>query len=213
MTDKIIEVKGMKCLIKFPANVKYSKKYPIIFFLHGAGSRNNTIEVLKTNDIYIHMKKDDRFVLVMPYCCHGTWYEKTDKLIELVDLICREKWSDEERIYLMGNSMGGYGAWHLAMTVPQKFATVIPICGGGMCWNAEQLINLPIWAFHGELDNTVDVKESLDMVNAVNNFGGNAKLTIYPDLEHNSWSRTIDNPEIYQWMLNNVKKIRKETKS
>lgn len=77
--------------------------------------------------------------------------------------------------------MGGYTAWMTAMTKPEVFAALIPVCGG-MCWDAGKLKSIPIWAFHGALDTTVFVTESINMVNAVNNSGGNAKLTIYPIL-------------------------------
>ena len=75
----------------------------------------------------------------------------------------------------MGASMGGYGTWQLAMSMPKFFAAIVPICGGGMYWNAGRLINTPIWAFHGAKDPTVLCVESEKMVNHVNALGGKAK--------------------------------------
>jgi hypothetical protein len=76
--------------------------------------------------------------------------------------------------------MGGYGTWHIAMSLPNYFAAIVPICGGGMYWNAARLVNVPAWAFHGEADSAVYCEESKKMVDAVNAKGGNAKLTIFP---------------------------------
>lgn len=97
--------------------------------------------------------------------------------------------------------MGGYGAWMLAMAKPEWFAALVPVCGGGMTWNASKLKNVPVWAFHGMLDDTVPVYESINMINAVNRSGGDAKLTLYPDVIHNSWEKAYTTPELYDWLL------------
>lgn len=39
------------------------------------------------------------------------------------------------------------------------------------------------------------------MVTAVRALGGNPKLTVYPDLRHDSWTVTYNNPAIYDWLL------------
>ena len=110
-------------------------------------------------------------------------------------------YTDPERLYLMGASMGGYTTWELAMSMPELFAAIVPICGGGMYWNAGRLVNVPVWAFHGKLDPTVLVEESEKMVNAVNKRGGNARLTVYPENKHDAWTDTFSNPEVYRWLL------------
>ena len=75
-----------------------------------------------------------------------------------------------------------------------------------MYWNASRLVNVPIWAFHGEKDPVVLKEESIKMVNAVNKCGGNARLTIYPENEHNAWSDTYNNHEVFRWLLSNTNK-------
>jgi len=112
----------------------------------------------------------------------------------------------EDRVYLMGFSMGGYGTWQLAMSIPNMVAAIVPICGGGMYWNAGRLMNVPVWAFHGKEDALVYVEESEKMVRAVNKNGGKAKLTIYPECGHDSWSETYKNPEVFEWLLSKTNK-------
>ena len=73
-----------------------------------------------------------------------------------------------------------------------------------MYWNAGKLKNVPVWAFHGALDQTVLPEESEKMVNAVNKRGGSAKLTIYPENGHNAWSDTYSNLEVFEWMLSHT---------
>jgi predicted peptidase len=101
----------------------------------------------------------------------------------------------------MGASMGGYGSWQMAMSLPEYFAAMVPICGGGLFWNAARLVNVPVWAFHGGKDTVIPPEESMKMVDAVNAAGGNAKLTIYPDNDHNAWTDTYSNPEVFAWLL------------
>ena len=101
----------------------------------------------------------------------------------------------------MGVSMGGYAAWQVGMSMPELFAAIVPICGGGMYWNASRLKNTPVWAFHGGRDPIVKPEESEKMVNAINSKGGDARLTIYPDHEHNAWSDTFANQEVFDWLL------------
>jgi predicted peptidase len=91
------------------------------------------------------------------------------------------------------------------MSLPQLFAAIVPICGGGMYWNAARLVGVPAWAFHGEKDKTVFLEESRKMVNAVNKAGGNARLTTYPESAHNSWDETYQNRAVFNWLLENEK--------
>ena len=97
--------------------------------------------------------------------------------------------------------MGGYTAWQLAMTMPECFAALVPICGGGMYWNAGRLKNVPVWAFHGIEDTTVLPEESIKMVNAVNKRGGSARLTLLCGVAHNSWLNAYGSREVFDWML------------
>ena len=129
-----------------------------------------------------------------------------DNLKRLVTEVTAYDSVDRSRVYLMGSSMGGYATWQLAMSMPTAFAAIVPICGGGMYWNAARLVNVPVRAFHGALDHTVLVEESVKMVDAVNKNGGNAKLTVYPNNGHDAWSDTYSNPEVYEWLLGNVNK-------
>jgi pimeloyl-ACP methyl ester carboxylesterase len=96
-------------------------------------------------------------------------------------------------------------AYQLAMAIPEAFAAIVPVCGGGMYWAAKRLVDVPVWAFHGAQDKTVLPEESLHMVAKVNAFGGNAKLTLYPNNAHDAWTDTYSNPEVYAWLLEHTK--------
>ena len=98
--------------------------------------------------------------------------------------------------------MGGYATWDCVTRFPGRFAAAAPICGGGDEKTVNpQVARVPVWAFHGVKDNIVPLYESRRMVEALKKCGGKVKFTVYPDAEHDSWTRTYDNLELYDWFL------------
>ena len=203
MKEEIIRFKSVNYIIRFPKEYESEKRYPLIIFLHGAGTRGTDVQVLRSNPYFIITEEYQEFpfITVAPQCSADTWFDLFETLQELTRFIANEPYVDKTRIYLMGASMGGYGTWQLAMSMPEYFAAICPICGGGMYWNAYRLANVPVWAFHGKMDDTVFVEESVKMVNAVNSCGGKARLTVYPENAHDAWSDTYKNPEVFEWLL------------
>lgn len=200
-------------LIDVPEECKEGGRYPVVIFLHGAGTREDDIAILERNAF---MKVNRRFsglsfITVAPHCKKDTWFDYFETLKRFVASVARADYADPARIYLVGNSMGGYGTWQLAMSMPETFAAIIPICGGGMYWNAHTLVNVPVWAFHGDRDSVVSCEESKKMVDAVNRAGGCAKLKIYTNTDHDSWTATYNNREVFEWLLSqrntNVKTV------
>ena len=130
-------------------------------------------------------------------------WERVKKLVKHVSAL---EFVDADRVYVMGASMGGYATWQLAMSRPEWFAAIIPICGGGMYWNASRLIHMGVWAFHGDIDGAVFTEESKKMINAIQANGGEAKLTIYENTGHNAWSPTFQNSAVWEWLLGHKSK-------
>ncbi len=202
MEEKIFE--GLKYLISYPKDFQKDKKYPLILFLHGAGTRGETTERLQTNPSVLNLLKrqDERgYVLLSPLCKRGNWNEWMSVLVRLVKAYREAPYIDETRVHLTGLSMGGYGTWALATLYPDWFASAMPICGGGIGGFAKNLVNLPIRAFHGLRDKTVDPIESLQMAKAVNLAGGRAELILFPELEHNCWDAVYSDEKNYDWLL------------
>lgn len=187
------------------------KRWPLILFLHGAGERGSDIWKVAVHGPpkIVKDKSDFPFILVSPQCPDGeSW--STEVLASLLDEIIEKYRVDTNRVYLTGLSMGGYGAWKLGLTYPERFAAIAPICGGGEVLNvllagrkkANALKTLGVWAFHGDQDPVVPVEESERMVNALKRAGcADVKLTIYPDAKHDSWTETYNNPALYEWFL------------
>jgi predicted peptidase len=188
-----------------------SERWPLMLFLHGAGERGSDIEQVKTHGPpkLVKRRKAFPFIVVSPQCATDTWWDP-DALTALLDDVVSRYRVDEDRVYVTGLSMGGYGSWALGGQDPDRFAAIVPICGGGMRMHARRIAqaNLPVLAFHGAKDKAVGLEESQRMVDFIKAFGGDAKLTVYPKAQHDSWTETYDNPELYEWLLSQNRKSR-----
>jgi predicted peptidase len=190
------------------------KRWPLILFLHGAGERGKNVwMVAKHGPPKIDTAATNfPFIVVSPLCPDGKIWSD-DLLLALLDDVEKKYAVDTHHVYLTGLSMGGFGTWSLALSHPEKFAAIAPICGGGetilitLAQNYDpeklaQMKSLGVWAFHGGKDTTVTPDESERMVNALKKAGcEDVKLTIYPEAQHDSWTQTYANPELFTWFL------------
>lgn len=187
------------------------KKWPLILFLHGSGERGNNIWRVATHGPPRHVTSglDMPFIVVSPQCPEGRVWS-SEPLLGLLDAVLKKVHADPKRVYLTGLSMGGYGSWDLGLAHPGRFAAVAPICGGGDFLRPllasrekpEAFKSLAIWAFHGAKDNVVPLSESERMVAFTKQAGvKEVKLTVYPEANHDSWTATYENPELYKWFL------------
>jgi predicted peptidase len=192
----------MDYLLYLPKTYEERDHWPLLLFLHGAGERGSDLDLVKKHGPpkLIEAGQDMPFIVVSPQCSRRRWWQPWE-LAALVDEICEKHHVDQDRIYVTGLSMGGFGTWALAAYQPDRFAAIAPICGGGETRWARNLSHLPIWVFHGAKDEAVPLARSEEMVEALKRAGGNVKFTVYPEAEHDSWTETYDNPELYQWLL------------
>ena len=203
---EIIQKKQLGYLLYSPENTK--EKKPLIVFLHGSGERGNDLEKVKVHGPFKYLKdhKLDAYILAPQCPDEEVWNEEV--LYRLIQKIVKENNIDSKRIYLTGMSMGGWGAWQLALVHPDTFAALVPICG---FTDAVPMIedcnmkDLPIRIFHGLLDDVVDVNYAITIYRKLKPCGGDIKLTIFDDANHDSWTRVYDNKDIYEWMLKQSK--------
>jgi predicted peptidase len=192
--------------------VSSEKSWPLLLFLHGLGEcGNNELERVNTHgpSKLAASRPDFPLVVVTPQCppppgamndVPRAW--RPELLIQLVDHVAANMRIDASRVYVTGLSMGGYGTWRLVAAYPHRFAAAVPVCGGGEPQEmAAALRGVPIWAFHGARDAVVPLSESQAMVDAVRNAGGQVRFTVYPEAEHDAWTTTYNNPDVYEWLL------------
>ncbi|QDT35208.1 putative hydrolase [Thalassoglobus polymorphus] len=205
-----------------PKKVESGKKYPLVLFLHGAGERGDdnkkqlvhVAQELATDEM---QARHSCFVIAPQAPNETRWVEvdwgldahkmpKTPSVpmaatFELLEQLKKDLPVDVDRIYICGLSMGGYGTWDAVQRHPELFAGAISICGGGDPAYAEQIANVPVWAFHGDADTAVKVHRSREMVNAVRKAGGEAIYTEYAGVGHNSWAVTAANRLVWDWLF------------
>ncbi len=211
-TRTVTKTYGGQYLVYLPQgyDAQSSQRWPTILFLHGLGERGSNPELVKKHGPpkLLANHRELPFIVISPQCPDGQWWSN-DFLLAVLDEVMQKYAVDPTRVYLTGLSMGGFGTWNLALACPERFAAIVPICGGGSpapvmgydAARAQALKTLPIWVFHGAKDTTVKLEESERMVNFLRSYGCQIKFTIFPEAGHDAWTDTYNDPRLYDWFL------------
>lgn len=218
---------GYDYLLSAPP-ARTSTRWPLILFLHGSAFRGNDPTVVGTHGLPRLLQGGDdlsaaeaargaelarRFAIVAPQCPDFEVWDDA-RVLALLDDVEGEFNVDARRVYLTGLSMGGFGTWSVGVRHPERFAAIVPICGGGRIADIAAagqpqraaLRRLGVWAFHGARDVTVPLEESERMVAALQAAGASdVRLTVYLNAEHDAWSESYANPALYTWLLEHAR--------
>ena len=176
--------------------------WPLVIFLHGSGERGDDLAQVKAHGLpeLAAAGQSFPFVLVAPQVPSDRAWD-SDALEALrADLVARLP-IDADRVLMTGMSMGGYGTWNYAVDYPDRLAGIAPVCGIGDSDRAERLRGVPVWAFHGALDDSVPIAGDQEMVDTLRAAGGNVRFTVYPDVGHDAWDRAYADKDLYEWLL------------
>ena len=211
----------------FSAKAKGDKKPALLIYLHGAGGVGDNVARLQGQARAL-LEGINQFGkgpchIVAPQCSstrkaggRGTW-ESSDLDLLLKGLSASLNF-DSKRIYLTGNSMGGYGSWTWGGNSPHHFAAIAPVVGGigpggpkdvtkELDQWAANLAKVPVYAFAGAKDKVVPAERSVRMVNAIKKAGGKiAKIKVYEDQGHNARQVVYSSKEFYDWMFSQKRK-------
>jgi len=214
--------KRMPYRLFIPAKYESRQKYPLLLWLHGGGGRvnDNSSQISGGNTTGSHVctlpdnqSKNPCFVFAPQCPVNEEWAtvskaQPTEQLhlaLELLQLLLHTFSIDDQRLYVAGQSLGGFGTWAAITVQPDLFAAAIPICGGGDESRSSKLVNTPIWAFHGEKDEAVSVERSRRMIEAIRKAGGKPRYTEYKDAGHVIWERVFHEPELLPWMFSQTR--------
>lgn len=207
---------------------KDSSKYPLLVFLHGSGERGNSKKSPdKLKKVIIHgppklienktWSPKYPMIVASPQLPSGNW--KPEDIHDFITYLISNYHINTKRIYVTGLSLGGYGSFNYISkySLSSYAAAIVPVAGGGDVNSGDKFTKVPVWAFHGDSDKVVPQKQSIDMITAINQANPNtkAKLTIYPDIGHDSWTKTYNakgmgseskshdafDMNIYDWMF------------
>ena len=200
-----LEFKGIKYLLYYPKNYVVEKKYPVMFHLHGAGSRGTDFKEFEGSTILNILERGDSPLsdgfCVFPQCSTDTWFDRFSELLELVKHIFNEDFVDKTRFNASGISMGSYATYQVLQSLPELFNKAIICCGGGMYWNSGRMKNIKFRIFHGENDTAVYPEEARRMYSRLKECLTDVTLTIYPDCDHNCWDETYTNYDNLEWLF------------
>ncbi|MBR5467067.1 MAG: phospholipase [Bacteroidaceae bacterium] len=185
-------------------NMRKQQLKPLVIFLHGASLCGNDLKkVLRygTIDALDRGLKLNAFVIA-PQNPGGAW--NPDKLISLVEWATRTHPTiDTTRIYVLGMSLGGYGALDLPAAYPNRIAASMSICGGSTARDIDNLNNVPIWILHGTADALVPISCSDRVVAAMKRKTTPQRL-IYSRLKgysHSAPAKLFYMQETYEWLF------------
>ena len=206
-----------------PKNYDCGEMYPLVIFLHGSEERGddncaqlkNGLQVMfddVTSPIY------DSIVLV-PQCpkqsqwvltswkencsiCDVPESREAEAICEIMDELCGFYNVDEDRVYVTGISMGGFGTWDLLSRHGARFAAGMPICGGGDTSYARLLKRIPIRTFHGSADDCVPAALTRAMYASIRREGGEMiSYTEFDGAGHAIWDDVYADRENIDWLF------------
>ncbi|HEY0321226.1 MAG TPA: dienelactone hydrolase family protein [Pyrinomonadaceae bacterium] len=198
--------------IYVPGKLAGKEKLPVILFLHGIGQRGTGgfVKGAATLLIRQYLERLPAIVL-LPQCEQGRYWsdpEMDSMVMATLKQTVAEFKADTGRLYMIGVSMGGYGAWNMAAEHQRTFAAFVTICGGSPLRTGDRFKSIarrvgqtPVWVFHGADDRIVPVSESRQMVAALKDVKGNVRYSEYEGVGHNVWLNAMKEPELLPWLL------------
>lgn len=187
-----------------------TKKYPLLIYLHGGSQKGNDLNKLKTYGLPYLIDKGQNFdfIIASPQCPENRYWSTENWFDSLYSDLTMRYRIDTDRVYCTGISMGGYGAYIVAMDFPDKFAAIVPLCGGINDSDTSRVCNLrniPIWTFHGTADDKILISETERIVSGLKKCKGEIKFTKLQNEGHGIEYLYETKPQIYKWLLKHKK--------
>jgi predicted peptidase len=195
---------GLDYLVYLPADYARdaARRWPLVVFLHGIGERGENVQQVRRIGLTrrVESRGGAPYILVAPQCPPGRAWEPKP-LGRMLDQVLSEHRADARQVILTGLSWGGMGTWRWGVDQPERFAALVPICGGASASGVGALKGMPIWAFHGDADTVVPLEGHRRVVEAAKQAGAQVRFTVYNGVGHNSWDRAYADPSLEEWML------------
>ena len=195
-----------------PLNYDPAQRYPLLVSLHGgAGYGTDNMRQVEGMDRMLvsdSIRKKYPAFLFVPQIPLGTSWGGIPGLIaqdslvfEAIGALEKEFRIDEKRRYVMGHSLGGFGTWYFIGTRPELFAAAMPFSGKGDPALAKNIVDVPVWAFHGALDRNVPVSGCRDVIEAMKKAGGTPQYSEFPNAGHGIWDEVEGTPGVMDWLF------------
>lgn len=212
----------------FRPRTEPGRLYPLVLFLHGSGGSgtDNSRQLDRANwfgglvwALPRNQRRHPCFVVApqstenwppvrlregqLPEILLGPGRDRL--AIEIIESLAAELPVDRRRIYVTGHSMGGAGTWHVLAQRPDLFAAGVPVCGRANLDTLAALKDIPIWNFHGEVDEVEPVETSRSIIAELRKLGGRPLYTEYRGVEHNVFMWAYTEPALLEWLFSQQK--------
>jgi predicted peptidase len=202
------------------------RAWPVVLFLHGSGEAGSDNAKQMTQGLPPWLREHGASfpaVVVIPQAPeHTYWNGPIERMaLQAMQDSIAEFHGDRHRLYLTGLSMGGFGAWQIAIDHPHLFAAAAIICGAinpiddepalhvlgipagvnSYAWVAAHVGGLPVWIFHGGADTVVPLTDDHRLYPALQAARDEVRYTEFPGVNHGSWVPAYALPELWPWMF------------
>lgn len=186
---------------------------PLILYLHGGSGKGDDLELITAGDgLPRYLQEGEiapRAYVLIPQLAanYRGWVDAGDAVMELVGYVEGLYGIDENRVSLTGHSMGGTGAWQMALKYPDAFSCVAPMSGSIRMDQASvaALKDVPVWAFVGNKDNIVSPAYSIEFVRALKAAGADAQITVIQGADHFAVPGAYLTSGVLYWLAAHVK--------
>ena len=200
---------GYDFWLYLPDSYENAEELPLVMFLHGKSLSGDSLEmVLQYGSIHALFKGRAINAIVVAPQAQTAWEPK--RVMALYDWLDDHYKVDTNRFYVLGMSMGGYGAMDVATEYPDRVAAAMAMCGGASGKELCGLSTLPLWIIHGTADKAVPVGCSDRVVDSIRSCGDTTRL-IYDRLEgvnHSRLARVFYLKQTYDWLFSHSLKDR-----
>ncbi|NTE58332.1 prolyl oligopeptidase family serine peptidase [Agrobacterium tumefaciens] len=210
------EQKAMKSDVTIASDINYllytpkdysgsDKTYPLVVWLHGGDQGGSDIEKLRRSGLpkMVEEGRDFPFLVFSPQNPSEELLYPIERVAAALQSVVTEHRVDRSRIYLIGYSRGGFGAWSMAEQFPDTFAAVVPIAGGGIRHYLNRTNEkTAFWAFHGTNDAVIPLSDTVALVQRLQELKRNVRLTVFEDTDHEAVeAKVLKDEAMWAWLL------------
>lgn len=210
------EQKAVKSDVNIASDINYllytpkdyagsDKTYPLVVWLHGGDQGGSDVEKLRTSGLpkMIEEGRDFPFLVFSPQNPSEELLYPIERVAATLQSVVADHRVDRSRVYLIGYSRGGFGAWSMAEQFPETFAAVVPIAGGGIRHYLNRTNEkTAFWAFHGANDEVIPLSDTVVLVQRLQELKRNVRLTVFEETNHQAVEgKVLKDEAMWTWLL------------
>ncbi|TDK31247.1 alpha/beta fold hydrolase [Rhizobium deserti] len=179
--------------------------YPLVVWLHGGDQGGSDVNKLKSSGLpkMIEEGKQFPFLVFSPQNPSDELLYPIEKVEAALEDVISKHRVDRTRVYVVGYSRGGFGAWAMAEQFPDRFAAVVPIAGGGnRHYLSRTNAKAAFWVFHGTDDDVILLSDSIIMFERLKALKRTVRLSVLEGIDHSEVERAaLEDADLWNWLL------------